>query len=226
MGEQGINRVPLCLPFISERVTAAIKQCLVQAQLEKDVILINIPRANLKRQLVRNRLYDSACITRDCVVCPYGRAGECAKCGVVYQIECMSCSVYIGETGRPLSVRISEHLASKKRQSIVSPLGRHRNVEQRWRLQHQMQNSSLRRSNRCPKGFRSILHTCPWPKNERQEWKAFYHKWSIAISCAMRTMRLSPLLKPSHSDPTAHSTSYSSTSWSSIRCCHGDTLGG
>ena len=45
----------------------------------------------------------------------------------MYQIECLSChALYIGETGRPLSVRVSEHIASKRRRSLVSPLGKHR----------------------------------------------------------------------------------------------------
>ena len=88
---------------------------------------MNIPKRNIKRQLVRNRLYDRTCISRDCVVCLYGREGDCANSGVVYQIECLNChAFYIGETGRPLSVRVSEHMASKRRRSLVSPLGKHR----------------------------------------------------------------------------------------------------
>ena len=47
--------------------------------------------------------------------------------GVVYEIECLTCkATYIGETGRSLSVRISEHMAGKRRESLMTPLGRHR----------------------------------------------------------------------------------------------------
>ena len=61
---------------------------------------------------------------------PYGRLGDCAKSGIVYQIECLNChALYIGETGRPLGVRINEHMASKRRRSLVSPLGKHRNED-------------------------------------------------------------------------------------------------
>ena len=47
--------------------------------------------------------------------------------GVVYQLECLECKAkYIGETGRVLSVRLKEHLAGKRRKSLVTPLGKHR----------------------------------------------------------------------------------------------------
>ncbi|EYC04086.1 hypothetical protein Y032_0090g2409 [Ancylostoma ceylanicum] len=121
------NKIPLCLPFISDRISTAIRRCLVRAQLDDDVILVNIPNENIKRQLVRNRLYDRTCISENCVVCPYGKVGDCAKTGVIYEIECLACHAqYIGETGRPLSVRVNEHIASKKRESLITPLGKHR----------------------------------------------------------------------------------------------------
>ena len=128
--QQSENRIPLCLPFISDGISNAIKRCITQAQLDHDVILVNIPRENIKKQLVRNRLYDRACNSRDCVVYPYGKLGDCADPGTVYQIECLEChALYIGETGRPLSVRINEHMASKRRKSLISPLGKHRNED-------------------------------------------------------------------------------------------------
>ena len=87
----------------------------------------HVPNDSIKHQLVRNRLYDNTCNTRSCPVCPHGRIGDCTKAGVVYQIECMACHVmYIGETGRPLGVRINEHLSGKRRLSIITPLGKHR----------------------------------------------------------------------------------------------------
>ena len=122
-----MTQAKFCLPFTSDKAGSAIKECLTQAQLSQDVVLVNIPNDNIKRQLVRNRLYDRACVSKNCVVCPFSKVGDCAIAGAVYQIECLAChATYIGETGRLLSVRISEHLASKKRQSLLSPLGRHR----------------------------------------------------------------------------------------------------
>ncbi|EYC33896.1 hypothetical protein Y032_0001g146 [Ancylostoma ceylanicum] len=53
-------------------------------------------------------------MSENCVLSPYGKTGNCAKMGV----ECLTChTTYIGETGRPLCVRINKHLASKKRGS-------------------------------------------------------------------------------------------------------------
>ncbi|EYB87797.1 hypothetical protein Y032_0257g408 [Ancylostoma ceylanicum] len=122
------HKLPLFLPFISDKFDAAIRQCLARAQLQNDVLLVSIPNDNIKKQLVRNRLYDRECTTEHCVICPYGKVGDCSKLGVVYQIECLEChALYVGETGRVLSVRIKEHLASKRRGSLTSPLGRHKN---------------------------------------------------------------------------------------------------
>ncbi|KAK6758207.1 hypothetical protein RB195_015805 [Necator americanus] len=45
-----------------------------------------------------------------------------------YEIECLICNVtYIGETGRNAGVRINEDMAGKRRRSLITPLGRHRN---------------------------------------------------------------------------------------------------
>ncbi|EYC33036.1 hypothetical protein Y032_0002g571 [Ancylostoma ceylanicum] len=118
---------PLCLPFITDRISSAIRQCFIRAQLDDNVVLVNIPNDNITRQLVQNRLYDRAFVSEDCVVCPHGKTGDCAKTGVIYEIECLACHAqYIGETGRPLYVRVNEHLASKKRESLITPLGKHR----------------------------------------------------------------------------------------------------
>ncbi|EYB98371.1 hypothetical protein Y032_0131g1582 [Ancylostoma ceylanicum] len=92
-----------------------------------DVFLVNIPNENIRKQLVRNRLYDKHCISEQCVVCPYGNIGDRAEVTVVYQLECLTChDLYIDETGRAPSVRIEEHMATKRRGNVTSPLGRHR----------------------------------------------------------------------------------------------------
>ena len=45
---------------------------------------------------------------------------------MIYQIECLACNAtYIGETGRPLAIRIKEHLAGKRRGNVRTSLGRH-----------------------------------------------------------------------------------------------------
>ncbi|EYC28566.1 hypothetical protein Y032_0007g3291 [Ancylostoma ceylanicum] len=52
----GRSGIPLCLPFISDEVSSAIQKCIFRAQLQNDVVLVSIPNANIKKQLVRNRL--------------------------------------------------------------------------------------------------------------------------------------------------------------------------
>ena len=47
---------------------------------------------------------------RKMVVHPKDKIEDSDKCGVVYHLECQSCpQVYIGETGRKLSIREKEH---------------------------------------------------------------------------------------------------------------------
>ena len=56
------------------------------------------------------------------------RIGDCAQKGDIYQIQCLGCNeLYIGETGRVLSVRVKEHLAGKRRH-----LQKHRLVSTGW----------------------------------------------------------------------------------------------
>ena len=49
---------------------------------------------------------------------------------MIYQIECHTCGhTYIGETGRPLGVRIYEYLSGMRRNSLATALGRHKTEE-------------------------------------------------------------------------------------------------
>ena len=96
-------------------------------QLEDSVTLIEIPPNTLRQRLVRNCIYDRLCETPNCKVCPYGRDGDCMCSGIVYLITCETCGdEYIGETGRPLCVRIKEHLDGKANKKSNTPLGAHR----------------------------------------------------------------------------------------------------
>ena len=53
------SRVTFSLPFISDQISIAAKQCLKRAGLEDLVTLIEIPPNPLRQRLVRNRIYDS-----------------------------------------------------------------------------------------------------------------------------------------------------------------------
>ena len=108
-------------------MSAAIRACIRKADLQDDVRVVEIPPENLKRRLVRNRLYDRLCQTPSCIICPHGKEGDCMVSGVVYLITCKQCrEEYVGETGRPLCIRAREHLDGLKKSRITTPLGEHR----------------------------------------------------------------------------------------------------
>ena len=44
-----MNKLPLCIPFISDEMSMAIKKCIRRAQLQDDVMLVNIPHQNIKK---------------------------------------------------------------------------------------------------------------------------------------------------------------------------------
>uniref|UniRef100_A0A7I4Y8Y3 Reverse transcriptase domain-containing protein n=1 Tax=Haemonchus contortus TaxID=6289 RepID=A0A7I4Y8Y3_HAECO len=121
------GKIPFVLPFISDEVSATIRKCLKRSGLENVVTIVNVPPLNLKKRLVRNRLYDRLCTTSNCVVCTAGREGDCNMSGVVYKITCRDCGdEYIGETARPLHVRVKEHIDGMKRLNESTALGSHR----------------------------------------------------------------------------------------------------
>ena len=69
-GECG-TEIPLCLPYISDKVSRAFRQCVMQAQLEQHVVLVDIPADNIDDSLsvTDYRSY----ISKDCIVCSYGK---------------------------------------------------------------------------------------------------------------------------------------------------------
>ncbi|EYC45023.1 hypothetical protein Y032_0442g1542 [Ancylostoma ceylanicum] len=73
------HKLAFFLPFTSDKFDVANRQCLAWAQLQNDVLLVSIPNDNIKKQLVRNRLYDRECRTEHCVICPYGKVSDCLK---------------------------------------------------------------------------------------------------------------------------------------------------
>ncbi|EYC43689.1 hypothetical protein Y032_0484g2317 [Ancylostoma ceylanicum] len=138
------SKIAFYLLFISDEMSKEVRASLRKADLEDHVRVVEIPPANLKTQLVRNRLYDRLCITPNCVICPFGNDGDCTVSGVVYLITCQSCGdQYIGETGRPLCIRIKEHLDGMTRSRVTTALSGHR--------RHSHGNSSFERTAKNPK---------------------------------------------------------------------------
>ena len=121
------EKIPFCVPFISDEVSIAIRRCLRKVGLDNSVSVVEMPPNNLKQLLIRNRLYDRICTTANCVICPNGRGMDCMTSEVICLISCEDCGEEcIGETARPLCVRIKEHLDGKDRSRPSTPLGIHR----------------------------------------------------------------------------------------------------
>ncbi|KAK6760129.1 hypothetical protein RB195_021583 [Necator americanus] len=110
------DKISVCFPYISDEMSAAIRRCLRRADLDSSVSVVEIPPNNLKHQLVLNRLYDTICTTPNCIICQTDRPGDCLRSGIVYLISCTNCGdEYVGETARPLYVRIKDHVSGKNR---------------------------------------------------------------------------------------------------------------
>ncbi|KAK6735650.1 hypothetical protein RB195_018711 [Necator americanus] len=123
----GPEKIPFCLPYISDDMSRAVRGCLRRAGLQNDVRVVEIPPANLKGQLVRSRAYDRLCTTPSCVVCPYGREGDCMISGVVCRITCrLGGDDYTWET--ELCIRVKEHLDGLAKSKTFTPLGTHRRI--------------------------------------------------------------------------------------------------
>ncbi|WKY04401.1 hypothetical protein Q1695_005417 [Nippostrongylus brasiliensis] len=121
------SRIVFKVPFVSDEIGTEIRNCVRKAGLDNMIRVVEVPPSNLKARLVRNRLCDSVCRTRQCLVCLTGKEGDCMVSGVVYLIKCTVCNgEYIGETGRPLGERVKEHLGTLRRCDISEPLGEHR----------------------------------------------------------------------------------------------------
>ncbi|VDO22673.1 unnamed protein product [Heligmosomoides polygyrus] len=114
------------VPLITDALSSQVRDCVRKAEQDDHIRVIEIPPANLKAQLVRNRLYDSACTTPSCMVCTYRREGDCSHV-TVYLIACSQCNEeYIGETGRPLWVRVEGNVDGQDKCKVSTPLGEHR----------------------------------------------------------------------------------------------------
>lgn len=86
----------------------------IPSGLANSAAVVDLPPDNLRTQLVRNRLYDRCCGTPDCVAYPTGKKGHCTVSSVLNHCQAYV-QEYIGETVRPLHVRIKQHLYGKEK---------------------------------------------------------------------------------------------------------------
>ena len=127
-GEES-SKIPLCIPFVCEELSSGIRNCVRRAGLESYLRVVDIPPLNLRHRLVRNRAFDNPCDVDDCAICSLMVRGNCMGSGVIYLIRCQICGEeYIGETGRPLRLRMKEHLDGLRRSIASTPLGTHRRM--------------------------------------------------------------------------------------------------
>lgn len=94
-----------------------------RANLNDDVLLVNMSRHNIKRLVVRNRLCDRSCVTETRNL-PMEGVGTVRGTVWFYQTQCLtSGELCMAETGKALSVRFRERLAGARKRSFVTPLG-------------------------------------------------------------------------------------------------------
>ena len=122
------GRVSFQIPFVSDRFTSAVLKIVRSTNLP--INLVVMPPPSLRQKLVSSRVYDKRCVARDCIICPTNKPGACARTGCVYRLLCECGESYVGESGRPLHIRIREHMRSFNRPLLRSyvdmPMACHR----------------------------------------------------------------------------------------------------
>lgn len=98
--------ISLVLPYVGEDAARKVNSFVKKSELP--IRLVFRPPTTLRDMLTSTRIYESKCSESNCRYCRTEKI--CQIRGAVYQIECSGCGeTYIGESGRPLKLRLDEH---------------------------------------------------------------------------------------------------------------------
>lgn len=86
------------------------------------MMITKIQINSLRRQSVRNRIYDRQVKTVNWVILHIGKDGDCMYSGTICLILCNSWDEHIGKTFRPLCVCMKKHSDMVKPQGFIDLL--------------------------------------------------------------------------------------------------------
>jgi hypothetical protein len=115
--------------FVQPTESSELKRKIQQIAKKNGVKMKVVEKAGqtVKKVLQRSNPFGKeVCGRRDCVVCTFGKPGECRERGCGYQLMCKTDKrKYRGQTGRSVYERTKEELRDWKNKSDHSPLWRH-----------------------------------------------------------------------------------------------------
>ena len=115
--------------FVQPTESSELKKEVQRIARKNGVKLKVIEKAGMaaKKVLQRSNPFEKRkCGRDDCVVCEYGKPGECRNRGCSYQLMCKADGrKYRGQTGRSVYERVKEEIRDWKGKSERSPLWRH-----------------------------------------------------------------------------------------------------
>ena len=117
--------VCLKLPYLSEYTSNQILKFIKKHNIPISVTFT--PGKKLRDIFCSSRLYDKPqCVRNNCAVCINLEDGCCATKTLVYLITCILCNQqYVGESGRSVHDRLSEHLRYAKNPTIKATARKH-----------------------------------------------------------------------------------------------------
>nr|CDJ87601.1 hypothetical protein HCOI_00982600 [Haemonchus contortus] len=126
--------VSLILPFVNDKMAREVNHIVKNSELP--IRLVFRPPPTLKDFLTSSRIYEKRCREQSCRYCTSEKI--CELQGTVYLIQCGGCGEkYVGETARPLKIRLDEH-----RRALANPAAYPNSSFSRHRtLKHEKENA-------------------------------------------------------------------------------------